>query len=256
MAKSINVEVNVARNLLHTAQLFPHEKMVLWEYVSNSLQYIDPEISPEVRVSIIGGKNPRIVVTDNGSGMDLKGLQNYFIMHGENQDRKTGKIGRGLFGTGKSAAFGIANKLEIVTTRLGKRSRVRLTKDNIKEAVKGGAPIPVEILEAEEDTTEPNGTTILIEDLNQKKINQEVVISYIERHLANWANPNARVFINRRECELLEPPVSFERRFSTEGELLETLGDSELIIKVSKAPLADEQQGIVILSQGNWQETT
>ena len=40
--------------------------------------------------------------------MDWGGLKNFFIMHGENIDRKMGRRVLGMFGTGKSAAFGIA----------------------------------------------------------------------------------------------------------------------------------------------------
>ena len=40
-------------------------------------------------------------------------------MHGENLQRKKGKRTRGRFGTGKSAAFGIANTLEIDTIKDG-----------------------------------------------------------------------------------------------------------------------------------------
>ena len=48
-------------------------------------------------------------------------------MHGENIDRKAGRPGRGRFGTGKSAAFGIGDVLRLTTVRNGKRSKVELT---------------------------------------------------------------------------------------------------------------------------------
>ena len=89
--------------------------------------------------------------------MDWRGLQNFFVMHGENVDRKKGRPGRGRFGTGKSAAFGIGDVLRIDTTRNGKRSRVELR----REAVEGRSsedPIPVHMIEREVPTSAPNGT--------------------------------------------------------------------------------------------------
>src|SRR6058998_12 len=96
------VKSHVARDLLQNAGLFKTDKLVVWEYVSNSLQYVDRGTSTVVRVSL-DSKRKRIIVTDNGRGMDWEGLKNFFVMHGENIDRKEGRAGRGRFGTGKSA---------------------------------------------------------------------------------------------------------------------------------------------------------
>lgn len=114
--RQIVVKSHVARDLLQNAGLFKTDKLVVWEYVSNGLQYVDPGTNPEVRVKLKA--NPlRIVISDNGRGMDKHGLRNFFVMHGENVDRKEGKPGRGRFGTGKSAAFGIADTLRVSTIR-------------------------------------------------------------------------------------------------------------------------------------------
>jgi hypothetical protein len=56
-----------------------------------------------------GGKGIRIA--DNGCGMSVPVLNHFFQMHGENLERRAGRLGRGKFGTGKSAALGIANTL-------------------------------------------------------------------------------------------------------------------------------------------------
>ena len=103
-SEKLYVKSHVARDLLQSAGLFRTDKAVVWEYVSNGLQYIDAGVNPIVRVKL-DNKNKKISISDNGRGMNWKGLQNFFIMHGENQDRKQGNIGRGRFGTGKSAAF-------------------------------------------------------------------------------------------------------------------------------------------------------
>src|SRR6202049_683813 len=126
----IYVKSHVARDLLQSAGLFKTDKLVVWEYVSNGLQYVNPGTNPVVRVTL-DSKNKRIVITDNGHGMDWAGLQNFFVMHGENIDRKEGRPGRGRFGTGKSAAFGIAETLRLTTVRGGRKSKVELSRADV-----------------------------------------------------------------------------------------------------------------------------
>src|SRR6266436_4010223 len=99
----IVVKSHVARDLLQTAGLFKNDRSVVWEYVANGLEYVDSGTSPIVKV-ILDAIHKRIIIADNGRGMDWAGLTNFFIMHGENIDRKAGRAGRGRFGTGKSAA--------------------------------------------------------------------------------------------------------------------------------------------------------
>jgi len=111
------------------------------EYVSNGLQYIDHGTSPLVKV-ILDSKRKVIRIADNGRGMDWAGIQNFFVMHGENIDRKEGRAGRGRYGTGKSAAFGIADLLRITTVRKGKKFDVELFRSDI-EKISSGEPIPV-----------------------------------------------------------------------------------------------------------------
>src|SRR5580692_7985468 len=122
----LKVTSHVGRDLLASAASFKNEAAVVWEYVVNSLQYVDPGISPRVQVTILPGKKG-IVISDNGSGMTVDELEHFFQMHGENLERLAGRAGRGKFGTGKSAAFGIANTLIVDTIRKGKRNILRLT---------------------------------------------------------------------------------------------------------------------------------
>jgi len=208
------VASHVARDLLQNAALFKTEKLVVWEYVSNGLQYVGPGTSPLVRVSL-DSKKKRHAIQHNGRGMDWTGLQNFFVMHGENIDRKAGRPGRGCFGTGKSAAFGIAEVLRITTIRNRKRSKVELRRSKIA-SMASEDPIPVEILEKELATSSANGTLIEIEGVHLRSLDQAAIIHYIERHLAKWPK-NATVFVNNHECEFNEPPVVSEHRFTSDG---------------------------------------
>lgn len=249
----IYVKSHVARDLLQSAGLFKTDKLVVWEYVSNGLQYVDPSTNPMVRVTL-DSKHKRITVADNGRGMDWSGLKNFFVMHGENIDRKAGLAGRGRFGTGKSAAFGIADRLRITTVRNGKRSQVQLSRADM-EAMTSEDPIPVQSLKKETAASEPNGTLIEIENVHLRTLDQPGIIAYIERHLARWPK-NATVFVNNHECEFAEPPLAEERRFLAEGDFKGKLGNVELVLKISKAPLDEDIRGVSIFSNGVWHETT
>jgi hypothetical protein len=250
---ALKVTSHVGRDFLQSAQLFRHEHAVVWEYVSNGLQYKDAATKPTVVVQI-DPKAKTIKISDNGRGMLLADLRRYFQMHGENLDRKQGRPGRGYFGTGKSAAFGIATSLTITTVRNGKLSKVHLDKADI-EAEADGDEIPVKILAQEVPTSVPNGTVVEIKNVLLKQIDISSVIRHIERHIAHW--PDASVVVNAHECEFSEPDLSREIKIRTKGTEYEALlGDTTLTIKVAKAPLEDDFRGIAILSQGIWHETT
>ena len=106
----LKVTSHVGRDLLASAASFKNEAAVVSEYVVNSLQYVDPGVSPRIQVTVhSGGKG--IQIADNGCGMSVPVLNHFFQMHGENLERRARRLGRGKFGTGKSAALGIANTL-------------------------------------------------------------------------------------------------------------------------------------------------
>ncbi len=119
---------------------------------------VDPGTSPTVYVQL-DSKGRKIRISDNGRGMTLEGLQNFFVMHGEDLDRKSGVPGRGRFGTGKSAAFGIGDLLRVTSVRDSRRSVVELTRSDL-DRVSSGDPIPVRVLVSEVACSEANGTTV------------------------------------------------------------------------------------------------
>ena len=165
---NLYVKSHVSRDLLQSAALFKNEHLAVWEYVSNGLQYVDPSVSPTVH-AILDGKDKRITIKDNGRGMSFVDLKNFFVMHGENVDRKAGRVGRGIFGTGKSAAFGIAETLIVTTVRNSKQTKVSLNRNDI-EKMPDDSPIPVKTIEREVAVTGPNGTLVEIEGVHLRKL--------------------------------------------------------------------------------------
>jgi len=246
------VRSHTARDFLQSAALFKHDMQVVWEYVSNGLEYVDEGINPIVKVSL-DNRNKCITISDNGRGMDWPGLINFFIMHGENIDRQKGKFGRGMFGTGKCAAFGIADVFRVCSVRNWKKTIVELKRSDIN-AMDTEDPIPVRVIEKEIPTDEANGTLVEIDEIHLKSINQSAIIQYVEKQISKWRN--ATVFINNHECEFAEPPVLERRTFNPEGDIGNILGDVDLIIKVTSSPLAEGERGVSIYSNGILFETT
>jgi hypothetical protein len=215
----------------------------VWEYVVNSLQYVDQGVSPRVQVTIAPGKKG-IIISDNGSGMSVRELERFFQMHGENLARLAGRGGRGKFGTGKSAAFGIANELRVDTVQNEKRNVVSLTRDVIKAS--DGEKIPVEWSVKNAPVDEPNGTTVSILDINLDRVRRASIIEYIERHLQVFRAKAPDVAIDEHVCTYREPPTAEVLKFSPSDTQREVLGNVTLVIKVAGAPLPPNEQGISV----------
>lgn len=239
----LKVTSHVGRDLLASAASFKNEAAVVWEYVVNSLQYVDQGVSPRVQITTLPGGGG-IEIADNGSGMNTADLNTFFQMHGENRERLAGRGGRGKFGTGKSAAFGIANTLRVDTIKDRKRNVVSLTRKMIEES--GGKEIPVDWEVKDEAVDEPNGTIISITDLNVDRIKQASIIEYVERHLQAFRASAPAVAIDNHVCTYREPETESTFTFAPSGSQHSMLGDVVLTIKVGRAPLPQAEQGITI----------
>lgn len=248
----IVVRSHTARDLEQSASLFRNERQVIWEYVSNSLQYIDSGVIPHVSVTIDSALKS-LAITDNGRGMDTEGLQRFFVMHGENWDRQQGRAGRGKFGTGKSAAFGIADGLRVDTVRSGFRNVAELLRADIRKA--GNKEIPVHRRVVNEPVNKPNGTTVYVSGIRLKRMDVQGVIKYIERQLLRWPN-KPRVTVNGHLCEYAEPSFSESYSVRPNDDERRLLGDVVLLLKVAKSPLDREMQGVSVYANGVWLETS
>ena len=247
------VTSNVGRDLLQAAQHFRTDRAVVWEYVVNSLQYTDENTAPRVVVSI-DERGKQITITDNGRGMSMADLEHFFTMHGENPERAAGRLGRGLFGTGKSAALGIGDEIRVTTVKSGARSSVRLHRSAV-ESMPDGSPVPVEVIEREAPTGEPNGTVVQIRNIHLRRIDRSGIIAYIERNLSHYPR-DVEVHVDHHQCEFREPDVAETHTFNAEGDLRQLLGEVTLVVRVARGPLQDELRGINVFSHGNWHETT
>ena len=249
--RSIEVTSHVARDFLQNAAYFNTMPKVVWEYVANSLDAVKDDLPTIIAVEITSHE---VSISDNSRGMSRKELSGFFQMHGENILRKQGRRVRGRFGTGKCAAFGLANSLRIDTIQAGLRNTVELHRKDIEQA-QSGEPFSVQDIEVNEPTDEDDGTMVVIRELNIKRPDVDKVISYIERHLSRYRT-RAHVTVNGHTCKFKELPfvTQFERFPPTE--VAKHIGDVSLNVKVSPTPLDDDTRGIDILSHGIWHETT
>lgn len=251
MSEPIQVTSHVARDFLQNSAYFNTVPKVVWEYVSNSVDNPRPNQPVDVDVKI---SKERIVISDNGCGMSREGLRNFFQMHGENIARKKGKSVRGRYGTGKCAAFGLADVLRVETSQDGVLNIVELGRGDIQR-YKSGDSFPVRDIVVNAPTKQEDGTRIIISGLNTKNLEIPATIAYVERHLGRQLH-NHSVVINNHVCEYQEPHYTHVKRFRPDPDIARTIGDIELVVKISPVPLEKERAGIDILSKGIWHYTT
>lgn len=251
-AGQIVVHSHVARDFLQNADYFSTMPKVVWEYVSNALDntgdgrpvVVDVKISPE-----------GVVFSDNASGMNREDLLRFFQMHGINAQRRRGRIVRGRFGTGKSAAFGIARTLRIETRKGGLFNVVELRRETIESAA-DGRPFGVEEIVVDASTDEEDGTTVIVGRLfDRKRLEVVETRRYVERHLGR-NRQNHAVLINGHTCEYQEPVFTDEYEFEAPPPVAERIGEVRMVVKVSPSPLDAESNGIDVLSHGLWHDTT
>lgn len=251
MNERIEVTSHVSRDFLQNAAYFNTVPKVVWEYVSNSVD--NPKANLPVLVEVKISKE-RLIVSDNGCGMSREGLRNFFRMHAENIRRGKGESVRGRYGTGKCAAFGIADVLRVETSRDRILNTVELTRKEIAQS-KSGRPFPVKEIVVNKATTQEDGTRIIIAHLNVRNLELPATIAYIERHLGRLLH-NHTVVINEHVCEYQEPVFIWQRQFRLVPDLARILGEILLMVKVSPIPLEKERAGIDVLSKGIWHDTT
>lgn len=238
------VTTHVGRDLLQSASVFKTADVAVWEYIVNSLQYVDPGTSPKVIVDI-ENHYKRITITDNGLGMDEKALAHFFTMHGENIERKVGVGGRGKYGTGKSAALGIGKKLIVDTVKNGVRNRIELSRSEIEASDGNEIPLNRAVINEKAKNIE-NGTKIIIENIFVPKIDVVKIIKKVEKHLQSFRHANPEVLVGDHVCAIRNPVSTEEYVFKSEGEVQRVLGECELIVRVASAPLDAEDRRIAV----------
>lgn len=147
----------------------------------------------EVKVTIT---DDSIIVQDNGSGMDLEGLKQYFNIGSQEKlsQNRSGKFNRsriGQFGIGKFAALTAAKTFEVDTQKDHFHARVVFDKE-AWQASQESWELPLTILSV--DLEKGNGTTVTLTHLIKK-----FDLSHVERRLIESVpvmDPDFEVILN------------------------------------------------------------
>jgi len=147
----------------------------------------------DVKVTIA---DDRVEVADNGSGMDLKGLEQYFkigspekLVHGKSPVFKRDRIGQ--FGIGKFATLSACRRFEVITQKGDFAARVVFDKTQWQE-IEADWHLPLDLIEP--DAARGDGTTVVLSrlfkkldiDLVQQKIMESVPLK--APHFAVYLN--------------------------------------------------------------------
>lgn len=120
------------------------------------------------RVDVTASEN-EIIVADNGEGMDLQGLRQYFSV-GSNEklvNPKSPRFGRdriGQFGIGKFASLAAASRFELTTQKGTFAARVVFDK---AQWIGGGESWKIPLRFIDPDRTRGDGTTVRLVDLKK-----------------------------------------------------------------------------------------
>lgn len=250
MTQDVKFVANLGKTILQIAAQFADVGSAIYEYIINSLEYRESPDGCKILVSVT---KDEVVISDNSMGMDKEYLNNFFTLSADNLARK-GKqaswLKRGQFGTGKIAAFGIADELVVETVRNGKKNKYRITRDNILKSPQDSGEIPVEALIDDKPVDDPNGTIIYIKKLNVKVSTNEI-IRKIEREISPYRDHDIQIAVNNHICEFKQLDIVNTYIFPSEGEVKERYGNFDLVINISRVPLDKFDQGVMIFSGKN-----
>ncbi|MGD2294752.1 MAG: ATP-binding protein [Candidatus Aminicenantes bacterium] len=188
--KELEVTVDKRHIVSLGERLYTESIELLRELVNNAYD-ADATV---VHITITSDK---IVVEDNGSGLDLDGLKQYFNIGSEEKviHPRTPGFGReriGQFGIGKFASLAAAERFEVVTQHEDFAARVIFDKSDWEKS-KDTWHIPCEIITP--DYKRGNGTTVILSELSKS-----FKLTEIEKRLAEaipLKAPNFEVYLNR-----------------------------------------------------------
>lgn len=255
------IKFNKGRTLFSAADSFRNIPAVIWENIINSLGYGEKGKSPEVVVTM---SKDLITFVDNGRGMNLSDLENYFSAHAENKDVKENNymsIIRGKFGTGSFAAFKIADTLKVTSVKNNKEYCAVLSSSNFGQDI-DSEPYWEEHIDGKKTDAE-NGTKFEITGL-KTTISDEVIkrcITHAEKQMISSEFIDKRVYINDTLISYTKPNTdeSYTKKinsketeyYNTLNELGDGAGEIILTMEKTRSPLPSDECGIAVIGDGN-----
>jgi hypothetical protein len=153
-------------------QMYSTLPPVIGELISNSY---DADAT-HVKVQLFDETEKKIVISDNGHGMEYDHLNSKFLKIGRNRRiESTGQKSEsgnryviGKKGIGKLSFFGIATRVKVETIRGGKKNTFILDWEKLKEDGKRNQNYKPERIDINTPSSEPAGTTITLTNIKRK----------------------------------------------------------------------------------------
>lgn len=200
----IRVDLNVLTHL--GINLYSNTPAVISEAIANSYDADADNVWID-----LDSKNGRIVIRDDGEGMDLDDINNRFLTVGYNRrnpeenrsiTKKYKRNVMGRKGIGKLSLFSLANKIEVRTAKNNTREGLLMRRDIIEEKIKSNPKEPEYFPEElpPESINLDKGTEITLLELKVKKLNSVALKRKIARRFSIIGQKNNfRVFLNKVE---------------------------------------------------------
>lgn len=205
---ALHIDLNVLNHL--GLNLYSNIPAVLSEMIANAW---DAE-AERVYVSIEKGKNKRIIIKDNGCGMDDHDLREKFLKVGYQRRKKganadkTPNMNRpvmGRKGIGKLSTLSIARKVQIITKKKNSEIlAIELNVEKIQEAIKKNEVYyPPIIANPPEVNLGNSGTVLILSGLKKRML--ESFDQHLRQRVArrfSIFSEDFQVFINNQEVTL------------------------------------------------------
>ena len=189
--KKLGVAVDKRHIVSIGERLYAESVELLRELVNNAYDADATEVRVEVSPD-------RIAVSDNGTGMDFAGLEQYFIIGSDekvvhSRSPRFGRVRIGQFGIGKFASLAAASRFELLTRHKDFAARVIFDKKAWEEA-KDEWYLPCEILTPDPQTGD--GTAVILSELSKAFLVEDVERKLVES--VPLKAPDFAVYVNGR----------------------------------------------------------
>lgn len=241
-------------------KMYSHVPPALAELIANAYD----ACATEVRVNLYNKPVKKIVVSDNGCGMNFNEVNDYFLRIGRNRrkesqtppcDRKpTGKKG-----LGKLALFGLGNVIDIETTKDGQSVNFILNYDDILASTNSRYAPVFEVAK----TANGSGTKITLSELKHKS---DFILDNYRASLSrlfNFQDANFKLFMsldddayvevtNKMKFEGLDPEFEWSEKeiFSLVQSSYPHAGDVRGRVVTTEKPIKPELRGIALFANG------
>lgn len=249
-------------------KLYTQYPLMVAELVSNSWDADADNVS----IELFDETKKKIIISDDGHSMDFDELNNCFLNVGRNRRMDTQlshspKYKRpvlGKKGIGKLSMFGIANKITVTAIKNGKLNSFLMEYKEMKKCGGTYSPKPIKI---NEECSEADGTTIVLEELKRKSsFNPKELSTSLSKRFEIFNKINVTISHNNKTVIKIKNMELFnEIANQFKWSLPELLKDEkdELLdiynycianqisghIMTSKTPLKKNQQGVVLMAR-------